>query len=63
MTDNMPRMMTIKEVAKTGLLPEHALRQLCKQGKLPAVYIGKKALINYDLLIRQLNTLGGENSE
>lgn len=59
MTDNTPRMMTIKQIAATGVLPEHALRQLCKQGKLPAVYIGKKAIINYDLLVKQLNSLGG----
>lgn len=63
MTDNIPKMMTIKEVAKTGLLPEHALRQLSKQGNLPALYIGKKCLINYDLLVKQLNSLGGTHNE
>ncbi len=63
MVDNTPRMMTIKQIAKTGLLPEHALRQMSKQGKLPAIYIGTKCLVNYDLLIKQLNSLGGENNE
>ena len=53
-----PRMMTIREVARTGILPEHALRILLKAGKLPAVYIGKKALINYDVLCQQLRDLG-----
>lgn len=60
MTDNAPKMMTIKEIAKTGLLPEHALRQMSKQRKLPAIYVGKKCLINYDLLLKQLNNLGGK---
>lgn len=63
MTDNVPKMLTIKEIAKTGLLPEHALRQMGKQGKLPAIYIGKKCLVNYDLLIKQLNALGDVNNE
>ena len=53
----IPQMMTIREVAKTGILPEHALRILGKQGKLPAVYIGKKCLVNYSLLKNQLNAL------
>ena len=50
--------MTIKQIAKTGLMPENALRQLLKEGKLPVVYIGKKALINYSKLCELLNRLG-----
>ena len=53
-----PNMMTVREVAKTGLLSEHALRIMLKAGKLPAIYIGKKALINYDKLCEQLSSLG-----
>ena len=49
MYDN-PKMMTIREIAKNGLLSEHALRLLLKEGKLPAIYVGNKALINYDRL-------------
>lgn len=52
-----PKMMTIREIARTGLMPEHALRLMLKAGKLPAVYVGKKALINYDKLCEQLNGL------
>ncbi|MCK9348178.1 MAG: hypothetical protein PHO72_10965 [Sphaerochaeta sp.] len=52
-----PRMMTIREIARTGLLSDHALRRLLKAGQLPAVYIGKKALINYDKLVAQLDSL------
>ena len=40
--ETKPSMMTIKRIAKTGLMPENALRQLLKEGKLPVVYIGKK---------------------
>lgn len=53
-----PRMMTIREIAKTGLLPEHALRMMLKAGKLPAIYVGCKALINFDKLCEQLSALG-----
>lgn len=50
-------MMTIREIANTGLLSEHALRLMLKEGKLPAIYIGKKALINYDRLCEELQSL------
>ena len=50
MADSQPNMMTVRQIAKTGLLSEHALRIMLKAGKLPAIYIGNKALINYDKL-------------
>lgn len=55
--ENKPQMMTIREIANTGLLSEHALRLMLKEGKLPAIYIGKKALINYDRLCEELQSL------
>lgn len=55
--ENKPRMMTIREIASTGLLSEHALRLMLKEGMLPAIYIGKKALINYDRLCEELQSL------
>ena len=56
----LPQMMTIREIAKTGLLPEAALRRLLKQGKLPAAFIGKKALINYEKLCNDLQNIRHE---
>lgn len=50
-------MMTIREIAGTGLMSEHALRMMLKAGKLPAIFIGKKALINYDKLCEELQAL------
>jgi hypothetical protein len=58
-----PNMMSIREVAKTGLLSEHALRVMLKEGKLPAIYIGKKALINYDQLCEELSRLNTDTKE
>ena len=57
MEQSKPTMLTIREIARTGILPEHALRLLLKAGKLPAIYVGKKALINFDKLCEQLATL------
>ena len=57
--ENLPRMRTIREVARTGLLSEYSLRLMEKQGRLPCVYIGKKCLVNLDKLIEKLNSLGG----
>ena len=57
MKNQYPRMMTIREVAKTGLLPEHALRTMEKTGQAPHIQVGSRVLINYDKLIAQLNSL------
>ena len=59
--ETKPKLMTIREIARTGLMSEHALRLLLKQGKLPAIYINTKALINYDRLCAQLDGLGSTN--
>ncbi len=57
-----PRMMTVREVARTGLLSENALRSMLKAGKLPAIYIGNRALINYDRLCEELGRLEADLS-
>ena len=54
---DVPRFMSIREVAKTGMLSEYSLRLLEKQEKLPCIYVGKKCRINFDLLVEQLNGL------
>ncbi|MFI3325327.1 MAG: hypothetical protein R3Y35_04040 [Clostridia bacterium] len=50
-------MMTVRELAKTGILSEYAIRLLLKQNKLPVIYVGKKALINYENTIEQLSNI------
>ena len=62
MNNNIPKMMTIPEIAKTGLLPEHALRVMVKCGEIPAVYSGAKAFINYDNLVAKLSQMGAVES-
>lgn len=56
----IPNFMTIRQVAATKILPEHLLRKLEKQGRLPCIYSGKKCLINFDKLVEQLNSLTPE---
>jgi len=58
MKHQRPNLMTVRQVAKTGILPEHALRAMLKNGMITAVYVGKKAFINYDTLCQQLGRLG-----
>ncbi len=50
-----PTMLTIRETARTGILPEYALRTLVKQGKIPGIQVGTKFLVNYDRLCDWLN--------
>ena len=52
-----PTIMTVREIAKTGLRSEHVLGLMMKAGKLPAIYIGKNALINFDKLCAELQNL------
>lgn len=59
--DEIPKMMTIREIARTGLLSEHALRLLTKQGKLPALYINSKALLDYNTVVEYIKRLSEEN--
>ena len=54
---DIPKMMTVRQVAATGILPETAIRRLLKQGKIPAVYSGTKAFINFDQLCDMLSNL------
>lgn len=51
---NVPRMLTPNEVAKTGILTEYAIRRGIKDGSIPHVKIGSHYRINYDKLLRML---------
>ena len=59
MTENktMPQMMTIRQIAATGILSEHAIRMLVKAGKIPHLTVGKKVLINLDTVLKMLESL------
>ena len=59
----MPQFLTIRETAKTGILSEHSLRLMQKQGKIPHIMCGKKCLINYPLLLEQLTDESRRNAK
>lgn len=59
-TNPLPRMRTIRQAAQELNIPEFALRNWVKSGEVPAIYAGKKALVNLDRVICFLN--GGEQA-
>ena len=59
--DKNKTFMTIRETAQTGILSEHSLRLLQKQGRIPFIMVGTKCLINYPLLLEQLNKESTDN--
>ena len=42
----MKKFMSIREVARTGLISEYYLRLMEKQNRLPCIYSGKKCMVN-----------------
>lgn len=50
-----PKMMTIRQCAATGILPEVAIRRLVREKRIPFTMVGNRALVNYDRLIDMLN--------
>ena len=57
-----PQMLTIRETARTGILPEAALRTLVKQNKIPGIYVGTKFLVKYSRLCDWLNAPANQNN-
>lgn len=53
--NNVPRFLTIRQVAATGILSEHHLRLMEKRGELPGIYSGTRFKVNYPLLIEKLD--------
>ena len=51
----LPQLLSIRAIAKTGMIREHALRVLVKQNKIPHIKIHSKVLINVHLLCDLLN--------
>lgn len=58
---NTPRFMTIRETARTKVITEHRLRIMVAQGKCPGIYAGKKFMVNYGLLVEQLDAESRQN--
>ena len=50
-----PVMLSVPKAAEVSHLPQHLLRQLCKDGKVKHIRTGNKFLINSNSLIDYLN--------
>lgn len=52
---NIPVFKTIRETARTGILPETCLRRMVKMGEIPGIYSGSRFLVNYTALVEKLS--------
>lgn len=59
----MPTFRTIRQTAALGILPEHRLRQMQKQGQLPGIKSGNRFLVNVEALIETLEQMSRVNTE
>ena len=57
---NEKLLMTIRETAKTGILSEHTIRLMVKQGKVPHIMAGNRVLINYPAFLESLQANGSK---
>ena len=57
--NTLPKMLTIRQIAATGILPEHALRIMVKTNQIPYIKVGNRNLINMNTLISYLNNATG----
>lgn len=55
MTENNTKFKSIRETAQMGIVTEFNLRQMKAQNRLPGIYAGRKFLVNYPLLLEQLD--------
>lgn len=46
---------TIRQTAALGMLSEHRLRLMQREGTLPGVFVGNRFLVNVDALCERLN--------
>lgn len=58
----IPTFLTIRQTAATGILREHHLRLMEKQGRLPGIRSGNRFLVNVPLLVEQLNRESSERA-
>ena len=56
-TERIPRLVTIRQAAATGILSESAIRRMVKTGEIASIQTGNRALINLDSLIRRVEAM------
>lgn len=58
----IPTFLTIRQTAATGILSEHHLRLMEKQGRLPGIRTGKTFRVNFEMLLTQLDQESAERA-
>lgn len=53
---------TIRQTAANGMLTEHRLRKMLKEGKLPGVYSGNRFLVDQSALEAYLHNEATKNA-
>ena len=56
-TFNTPRLMTVRQIARTGIISEGALRRMIKEGVVKPLYSGNRALLNFNMVCTTINNL------
>ena len=57
--NNLPEILTVRQAAQRGILPERTLRRLVTQKKIPVICSGRTQYINFTTLIEQLKNGAG----
>lgn len=63
MEKSVPKFLTIREVARTGLISEHYLRMMERRGELPGIRTGNTFRVNYGMLVERLNQESAANAQ
>lgn len=63
MEKRIPTFLTIRQTAATGVLSEHHLRLMEKQGRLPGIRTGKTFRVNFEMLLAQLDRESMEQAQ
>lgn len=53
----MPRFLTIRQTAATGILSEHRIRIMVAQGACPGIQAGNRFLVNVTALAEMLESM------
>lgn len=59
----MPSFKTVRQTAATGILSEHRLRLMVREGVCPGIQTGNRFLINVEALAEMLDRMSRENHE
>ena len=61
-SDEVPRMLTIREAAREVGLSYNYIRSLCQSGRIVSIRVGNRTLVNREKLIAFLNSGKEDNS-